>query len=79
MWLLTGHFFAIASPDAFYQLRDACTSIRENGASIVLDNLEIAASTNSILRRYYLTRLVDYRTEEKFITKMSDLSKRYGL
>jgi tetratricopeptide (TPR) repeat protein len=77
-WLLTRLFFAIASPDAFYQLRDACTSIRENGVFTLLqptnsiaqtiqalDNLEIAALTNSILRRYHLTRLVDHRNERK--------------
>ena len=33
IWLLTRLFFAIASPDAFYQLRDACIFIRENRVS----------------------------------------------
>jgi hypothetical protein len=83
IWLLTRLFFAIASPDAFYQLRDTCTSIRENGASTILqptnsvtqtiqalDNLEIAASTNSILRRYHLTRLVDHRNERESYHKI---------
>jgi hypothetical protein len=99
--LLTRLFFAIASPDAFYQLRDACTSIRENGASTILqptnsiaqtiqalDNLEIAASTNSILRRYHLTRLVDHRNEresyhkikrpERAVRIVKDGSEGYG-
>ena len=71
IWFMTRLFFAIASPDAFYQLRDTCTSIREDGASTILqptnsiaqtiqalDNLEIAASTNSILRRYHLIAFV---------------------
>src|ERR1700730_14680679 len=30
-----------------------------------LDRLEIAASTNSILRRYHLTHLVDHRNERE--------------
>jgi hypothetical protein len=36
LWFLTRLFFAIASPDAFYQLRDACTSVRENDFTILL-------------------------------------------
>jgi hypothetical protein len=87
IWLLT-RLFAIASPDAFYQLRDACISIRENGASTILqptnsiaqtiqalDNLEIAALTNSILRRYYLTRLVDHRNERESCHKIERLER----
>ena len=99
--MLTRLFFAIASPDAFYQLRDACTSIRENGASTILqptnsvaqtiqalDNLEIAVLINSILRRYHLTRLVDYRNEresyykikrpERAVRIVKDSSEDYG-
>jgi hypothetical protein len=101
IWLLTRLFFAIASPDAFYQLRDACTSIRESDSPAVLqtntsiaqtiqalDNLEIAVSTNSILRRYHLTRLVDYRNErethhrserpERALRIAKDSSENYG-
>jgi hypothetical protein len=96
--LLTRLFFAIASPDTFYQLRDACISIRENGTSTILqptnsvaqtiqalDNLEIAVSTNSILRRYHLTRLVDHRNEresyqrpERAVRIVKDSSDGYG-
>lgn len=78
MWLLTRLFFAIASPDAFYQLRDTCTFIREDVAATILqltniiaqtiqalDTLEITASTHSILRRHYLIRLVDHRNERE--------------
>ena len=78
LWFLTRLFFAITSPEAFYQLRDACTSVRENNTPTLLqptnsitqtvqalDNLEIAASTNSILHRYHLTRLVDHRNERQ--------------
>jgi hypothetical protein len=101
MWLLTRLFFAIASPDAFYQLRDACTSVRENNALTILpstnsiaqtiqalDSLEIAASTNSVLRRYHLTRLVDHRNEreshhkdqqsERALRSVKDSSEGYG-
>jgi hypothetical protein len=76
-------------------------SIRENGASTILqptnsiaqtiqalDNLEIAASTNSILRRYHLTRLVDHRNEresyhkterpERAVRIVKDSSEGYG-
>lgn len=99
--MLTRLFFAIASPDTFYQLRDACISIRENGTSTILqptnsvaqtiqalDNLEIAVSTNSILRRYHLTRLVDHRNEresyhkierpERAVRIVKDSSDGYG-
>jgi hemin uptake protein HemP len=75
--------------------------IRENGASTTLqptnsiaqtiqalDSLEVAASTNSILRRYYLIRLVDYRNErethykkerpERAVRNVREGSKGYG-
>ncbi|KAJ9634554.1 hypothetical protein H2199_008837 [Coniosporium tulheliwenetii] len=76
--LLTRLFFAIASPDAFFQLRDACSSVRRKADVTVpqhintvtqtveaLDNLETAASTNAILRRYHLTCLVEHRNERE--------------
>ncbi|EON65747.1 hypothetical protein W97_04986 [Coniosporium apollinis CBS 100218] len=78
LWLLTRLFFAIASPDAFFQLRDACSSVRRKADVTVpqhintvaqtveaLDSLETAASTNAILRRYHLTRLVEHRNERE--------------
>jgi hypothetical protein len=99
-WLLTRLFFAIASPDAFYRLRDACRSAREIGGSTIeptnnvaqtiqaLDNLEIAASANSILRRCHLTRLVKQRNEresyhkdhrpERALRRVKDSSEGYG-
>ena len=101
IWFMTRLFFAIASPDAFYQLRDTCTSIREDDASTILqptnsiaqtiqalDSLEIAASTNSILRRYHLIRLVDHRNErethykkgrpERAVRNIKEGSEGYG-
>jgi len=77
-WLLTRTFFAIASPDAFYQVREACVSVRQNDAPPwprlgedlpqtlrALDRLDTAASTASILRRYYLTSLTLRREERE--------------
>jgi hypothetical protein len=48
LWFLTRLFFAIASPDAFYQLRDACTSVRENNAPTLL---QVAIATFRILSK----------------------------
>lgn len=42
IWFQTRLFFAIASPHAFYQLRDACTASRQDGELIM------ARSTNSV-------------------------------
>jgi len=78
IWLLTRLFFAIASPDAFYQLRDACTATRRNEGLPVLqpinsisqtiqalDHLDTTVSITSILRRYYLTFLMAHRNERE--------------
>jgi len=73
--LLTRLFFAIASPDAFCQLRDACHSARHNvvpipqsGGSIAetmkaLDGLETTVNMASTMRRYYLVSLVSRRSQ----------------
>lgn len=78
LWLLTRLFFAIASPDAFYQLRDACAMVRERkklaitqNANIitqimqVFDKLESTFFAQSIIRRYHLIRLVKHRIERE--------------
>ena len=78
IWFLTRLFFAIASPDAFYQLRDACTASRQDGELITarstnsvcqtvqtLDQLDVSMSTASILRRYHLAFLVSCRNERE--------------
>ena len=78
LWLLIRLFFAIASPDAFYQLRDACTMVRGREKLTVtqdvntiaqtiqaLDKLESTTSAQSIIRRYHLVRLVEHRIERK--------------
>ena len=72
--LLTRLFFAIASPDAFDQLSEACTITRQkNGPKIpdslsdvlqtmhALDTLDVATSLTAILRRFQLARLLDHR------------------
>ena len=76
--LLTRLFFAVASPAAFYQLRDACTASRRDemqGAPRpttdvlqtlqALDQLDVHVSTASILRRYHLTYLAACRHEKE--------------
>ena len=76
--LLTRLFFAVASPTAFYQLRDACVASRQNGIHKdprptvdilqtlqALDKLDIDVSTASILRRYHLTYLIACRCEKE--------------
>jgi len=73
---LTKLFFAIASPDALCQLRDALAVVREQSFSALprssdtiaetvqaLDRLDISAATNALLRRYHLLRLCDRRAE----------------
>ena len=76
--LLTRLFFAVASPAAFYQLRDACTASRRDEMHRVprpstdvlqtlqaLDQLDIHVLTASILRRYHLTYLATCRHEKE--------------
>lgn len=78
IWLLTRLFFAIVSPDAFYQLRDACIATQRNeDLSILqpinsisqtiqaLDHLNTTVFIISILRRYYLTFLMAHRNERE--------------
>jgi hypothetical protein len=84
-------FFTIANSNIFYQFRDAYISVWKNNISIllqptnnvaqiiqILNNLKITISINSILRRYYLIRLMDYRNERQNYhkNKRSELSKR---
>ena len=77
--LLTRLFFAIASPDAFDQLSEACTITRQkNGPKILdslndvlqtmhaLDTLDAATSLTSILRRFQLARLLDHRIGREY-------------
>jgi hypothetical protein len=75
--LLTRLFFSIASPDAFDQLRAACNTTRHNRdhklcqnpsifqTLLVLDTLDITASTASILQRFHLSRLVVHRNDRE--------------
>jgi len=78
LWLFARLFYAVASPDAFSQLRDACALVREGGEYTIsqqtdtvgqtikaLDGLETAASTHAILRRYHLARLVEHRNDKE--------------
>ena len=75
---LTRLLVSIASHNAFYQLRDAYTAIRENQNPILhqfsgnvaqtirnLEALDVAASIESILRRYQLAHLVRLREERE--------------
>jgi hypothetical protein len=72
--LLTRLFFAIASPDAFDQLSEACTITRQKNSPKIpdslsdvlqtmhaLDTLDAATSLTAILRRFQLARLLDHR------------------
>ncbi|KAF2170641.1 hypothetical protein M409DRAFT_19456 [Zasmidium cellare ATCC 36951] len=74
--LLTRLFYAIGSPESFLQLRDACRFIRRTpfkarpvstGNSDLaetvqaLDSLEDTDCVASVLRRYHLSRLLEYR------------------
>ena len=76
--LFTRLFFAVASPAAFYQLRDACTASRQDEIHRVpqptadvlqtlqaLDKLDTNVSTASILRRYHLTYLAACRRQKE--------------
>jgi len=75
---LTRILVSIASHDAFYQLRDAYTAIRENQSPMLsqlngnvaqtiqsLDALDAVASIGSIQRRYQLAHLVLIREERE--------------
>jgi hypothetical protein len=77
--LLLRLFFAIASPDAFNQLSEACTITRQkNGPKIpdtlsdvlqtmhALDTLDAATSLTSILRRFQLARLLGHRIRREY-------------
>jgi JmjC domain, hydroxylase len=74
--LLTRLFFAIGSPNAFYQLQEACNTIRAEAEFTIphyvdtinqtiqaLDHLDKAVSLASIIRRYHLVRLVEHRNK----------------
>ncbi|KAL4768690.1 hypothetical protein BDW60DRAFT_115568 [Aspergillus nidulans var. acristatus] len=74
--LLTRLFYAIGSPDALSQLRDAVKLSREQTPAIIpvsstndlattvkaLDHLDSMTTLSHILRRYYLVRLLEHRT-----------------
>ena len=71
--MLTRLFYAIGSPESFYQLKVACTgvwnmsalSLSDSHGSIpplrALDKLDVDVSVEPILRRYYLAELVASR------------------
>jgi hypothetical protein len=71
---LTRLFFAIASPRAFRQLGEACTIVRHHHESLMsypgdddsvlmraLDRLDGGTAVCTILRRFYLVRLLEHR------------------
>ena len=75
---LTRLFFAVGSPDALFQLRDACSASRQIGDFVfpqstnnvsdalqALDQLDITVTTASILRRFCLTFLVAQRHQRE--------------
>jgi hypothetical protein len=75
--LLIRLFFAIASPDAFNQLSEACTITRQKNDPKIpdtlndvlqtmhaLDTIDAATSLTAILRRFQLARLLDHRTRK---------------
>lgn len=83
---LTRLFFAIASPQAFRQLSEACSIVRQNRESMIsysvnddsglmsaLDLLDVGTTVRTILRRFYLVRLLDYRIrrEDYYIGRRS--------
>ena len=76
--LLTRLFFAVASPVAFYQLRDACTASQQDKIHRVpqptanvlqtlqaLNKLDTNVSTALILWRYHLTYLAACRHQKE--------------
>ncbi|KIW00337.1 uncharacterized protein PV09_08050 [Verruconis gallopava] len=76
--ILVRLFYAIASPQAFDQLKDVCTLIRTEGEVVILQKtdtaaqtinalnaLDTAATVHSILRRFHLVRLLEHRTERE--------------
>lgn len=71
-------FYTIASPAAVLHLKDACSHVRETSKLAIprdtdtaaqtihaLDALETAATSQAILRRYHLARLVKHRNERE--------------
>jgi hypothetical protein len=75
---LTRLFFAIASPQAFRQLGEACTIVRQHHESLIsypgdddsvlmraLDVLDVGTAVRAILRRFYLVRLLDHRIQRE--------------
>lgn len=75
---LTRLFFAIASPQAFKQLSEACLIVRQHRESAVLnpaeddsvlmralDVLDVGTTVRAILRRFYLVRLLDHRIQRE--------------
>lgn len=76
LWLLTRLFFAIASQDAFVQLRNACLAIRDSSNAILLpstntvsanmeslDQLDISLATVFVIKRFHLVGLMEARTQ----------------
>ena len=74
IWPLTRLFYGIASPAAFDQLRETCTSLRQRKdlpipqssndlfqTARALDGLDVHVSVASILRRYHLVTLKAHR------------------
>ena len=75
---LTRLFFAIASPDTFADLREACSAVREQGVFTALqhtntlkdtvkaiDPLDSTAFADRNLRRHYLVHLVEHRHQRE--------------
>jgi hypothetical protein len=71
-------FYAIASPLALSQLKDACTLVKKENENIVpqrtdtaaqtikaLNAVDTAATIHSLLRRVHLVRLLALRTEKE--------------
>ncbi len=78
MEVLTRLFYAIGSPDAFYQLHHACKASRQvqelrtpqltnsiSEAMQALDQLDVTVIAPSILRRFYLATLVTHRHDRE--------------
>jgi hypothetical protein len=74
LWLLTRLFFAVASQDAFVQLRNSCLTIRESISTVILsssntvsanmeslDQLDVSLATAFVVKRFHLIRLVEAR------------------